>query len=223
MSFSAEWDELYRAGTHLSVWPWSDLVSYVYRYARAGRGYDRVLELGCGAGANIPLFLKLGADYSALEGSPTIVQSVLETYPMLQGKIIATDFTRDIPFTGPFDLVFDRASLIHNPTTAIANALNLVFDRLRPGGKFIGVDWFSDQHSSVRLGREVDAHTRADLPPGGAFAGTGNVHFCDKAHLIGLLEGAGFRVERLEHKRYDPAIPEGEETIAVWNFVAAKP
>ena len=57
MSFSNEWDESYKKNTHLSIWPWSDLVSYVMRYARPENPKNcNVLELGCGAGANIDFF-----------------------------------------------------------------------------------------------------------------------------------------------------------------------
>ena len=37
----------------MSIWPWSDLVSYVMRYTKINENY-KVLEIGCGSGANIP-------------------------------------------------------------------------------------------------------------------------------------------------------------------------
>lgn len=223
MGFSIQWDELYRSNAHLSVWPWSDVVSYVHRYAKPSAGYARVLEFGCGAGANIPLFLGLKADYFAIEGSPAIVDTLRATYPQLSDRIAVGDFTQSVPFDAPFDLVLDRASLIHNTNDGIAAGLRLAYAALRPGGKMIGVDWFSDRHGAAALGRAVDSHTRADLPATSSLAGTGNVHFCDQAHLLALLGEAGFAVERLEHKQYDVAVPATGERVAVWNFVAAKP
>ena len=53
MSFSNEWENRYKAKTHLSIWPWSDLVSLVMRHKPIKENF-KVLELGCGAGANIP-------------------------------------------------------------------------------------------------------------------------------------------------------------------------
>ena len=32
MSFSAEWEQRYAANTHLSIWPWSDVVSLTRRH-----------------------------------------------------------------------------------------------------------------------------------------------------------------------------------------------
>ena len=223
MTFSKEWDDLYRSNTHLSIWPWSDLVSYVHRYARPSAGFTKVLELGCGAGANIPLFLSLKADYWAIEGSPSIVDSVLARYPELAGRIVVGDFTVDLPFEGPFDLVVDRISLAHNSTAAMLITLSMIFNLLRTGGKFIGIDWFSTKHQDSELGEMVDSHTRKNMPAHSSLAGTGHVHFCDQEHLIYLLEQSGFKIERLEHKQSDIKIPDNLPRLANWNFVAVKP
>ena len=58
MSFSTQWDDQYASGRHMSLWPWTDVVVYVMRYAKPLESGCRVLELGCGAGANIS-FLEL--------------------------------------------------------------------------------------------------------------------------------------------------------------------
>lgn len=222
MTFSTEWEGLFRGDTHLSQWPWSDLVSYVYRYAHPEAGFRRVLEVGCGAGANIPLFLRLGMDYWAVEGSPTIVARLHTAFPELAESIVVGDFTCEIPFEGPFDLVVDRGSLTHNDTASIRQALRLIHERLRPGGKLLGIDWFSDAHGDSSAGVAVDAHTRRDIPEG-HLKGTGQVHFSSREHLLGLLSEGGFVLERLEHKRNEVSIPSDGGCLAWWKFVAVKP
>jgi SAM-dependent methyltransferase len=221
MAFSPEWDQLYREGRHLSRWPWSDLVGFVFRYARPDDGFRRVLELGCGAGANIPFFVKLGVDYHAVEGSAAIVAALQAEFPSLREQIAVGDFTRDLPFAGSFDLVIDRSSLTHNTTSAIRRTLAMMFERLRTGGKFIGIDWFSTACPDAHWGEALDAHTRANIDRG-EFTGLGAVHFSDKEHLVGLLADAGFRVERLEHKLIDFVIPAAGGCLGRWNFVAVK-
>lgn len=223
MSFSTEWDVLYQDSTHLAVWPWTDVVSYVHRYARGGTGHERVLELGCGAGANIPFFLSRGLDYRSIEGSPAIVAKLHERYPQLREAIVAGDFTLAIPFDGPFDLVIDRVSLPHNATAPIARCLKLAHDKLRSGGLFMGFDWFSTEHVDSTRGERVDAYTRRNLPPDSHLAGTGNVHFFDQPHLTQLLTDAGFVIERMEHKCNQVRWPEDGPQLAWWNFVARKP
>lgn len=221
MSFSPEWDELYRGSKHLSTWPWSDLVSYVYRYAGPEEGFRRVLECGCGAGANIPFFIGLGVDYFGIDGSGHIVARLHERFPDLKDRIAVGDFTHAIPFEGTFDLVVDRASLTHNTTEAIRHALALIFDRVRPGGKLIGIDWFSTQHSEAKIGEPLDSWTRTNILKG-QFSSVGAVHFSDRCHILDLLRGAGFEIERLEHKHVEAIVPEGNNRLATWNFVAVK-
>jgi len=45
MSFSNEWDKRYQENTHMSVFPWSDLVSLVMKYSPQKEKF-KVLELG---------------------------------------------------------------------------------------------------------------------------------------------------------------------------------
>ena len=85
MSFSNKWDERYQENTHMSIWPWSDLVSLVM-HNKPPKEKFRVLELGCGAGANIPLFIALGADYYAVEGSQTIVNQLHKKFPQFKKR-----------------------------------------------------------------------------------------------------------------------------------------
>jgi len=222
MTVSPQWNELYRSNRHLSIWPWTDMVSYVHRFAHPKDGFARVLELGCGAGANIPLFLQLNMDYWSVEGSPVIVEKIRAAYPQMKNKIVVGDFTTEIPFAGEFDLVVDRAALIHNDTPAIQRALALVFGRLRSGGKFIGIDWFANDHGYAKAGEALDGHTRTNIQTG-PMAGVGAVHFCDRGHLTELLEAAGFGLEQLEHKSNVVVLPAGGDRLATWNFAAVKP
>jgi SAM-dependent methyltransferase len=222
MMFSPEWNQLYRDGRHNSTWPWSDMVSYVCRGSKPSDGFRRVLELGCGVGANIPFFLDLGADYWAIEGSEVAVDHLHQKWPQLRGRIVTADFTQTIPFDGPFDLVVDRSAVTHNTTAAIRRAHANAFQALRAGGRLIGIDWFSSCHSDAAKGRGIDSHTRAETGHG-HLAGTGAVHFSDQEHLVELLTEAGFRVERLEHKWSEVVVPDDRLTMAWWNFLAVKP
>jgi SAM-dependent methyltransferase len=219
MTFSGEWETLFKANTHISVWPWSDLVSAVSRFCRPAEEFNRVLELGCGVGANIPFFLRRGNEYSAVEGSASAAAMVQTAYPSLAGRITCGDFTCDLP-PGPFDLVVDRAATAHNTTEAIRRTLQMVHERLRPGGKLIGIDWFSSAHEGAMRGVAVDSHTRRDIESG-SLSGLGEVHFFDRQHLTEMLETAGFRIEFLEHKQSE-LYGAAEQRRAWWNFVAAR-
>jgi SAM-dependent methyltransferase len=220
VTFSKEWDTVYRESGQMSIWPWSDLVSMVMRYARPSGPAYRIVELGCGAGANVPFFLNLQADYYAIEGSPHMVARLKERYPQAVERFVAGDFTAHIPFAGAFDLIVDRSSVTHNCTRSIQRCLRQTLDKLKPGGAFIGIDWFSTEHSEMGFGEIADdEHTRTNFTQG-QFAHVGKVHFSDEKHLRFLL--SDFKLEVLEHKKVDTREPAEHLRFAAWNFLARK-
>ena len=109
MVFSKQWNKLYSNKTHMSVWPWSDVVSLVHQYCKLLMSKPqniKVLEVGSGAGANIPLFKNLGFNYFGIEGSHSMVKQLHEWFPDLKNQIICKDFTKIQPFTFNFYLIF---------------------------------------------------------------------------------------------------------------------
>lgn len=221
MTFSEEWEKCFKENTHISIWPWSDLVSYVMRYARPTGENFRVLELGCGAGANIPFFISLGVDYYAIEGSSTIVELLKKKFPSSATNIVQGDFTLEIPFDRTFDLIVDRSAITHNTTQGIKNCLNNVYKKLKKNGKYIGIDWFSTNHSDFLNGHvtDDDKFTRTGYE-NGMFEKVGRVHFSDKNHLLELF--SEFNILHLEHKTIKSEIPESSYQAAWWNLVAQK-
>lgn len=218
MGFSNEWDDKYQDNTQMSVWPWTNLVSLVMRNKPQKRNF-KVLELGCGAGANIPFFISLEADYFSVEGSKTIVDNLHQRFPHLKDNIVVGDFTDFIPEV-QFDLIVDRASLTHNHEESIIKSLKKCHERLNVGGKYIGVDWFSTHHSDYSKGVQAeDIWTRKDMF-GCGFEGTGRVHFSDQNHLMVLFKE--FKVKSLSHSVLSEKIPALNTNVATWNFVMEK-
>jgi hypothetical protein len=220
LSFSKEWDARYSENTHLSVWPWSDLVSYFHRYAKPFSAGTKILEIGFGAGANIPFFESLGVAYSGIEGSQAIHSRVCARFPALADKLYLGDFL-SFDFPEIYGVIVDRAAMTHNSTLAIKNGLKRLGKHLAAGGKYIGIDWFSASHSDFLAGEAVDELTRCNFL-GGQFAGVGNVHFSTREHILDLFSEAGLRVTRLEHKQCVDEIPDKGRLFASWNLVAEK-
>lgn len=220
MTFSTEWDQRYVENTHLAVWPWSDLVTLVRRYC-GPLSSGAILELGCGAGANIPFLTSLGARYFGVEGSPNMVGRLKERFPDLAPQIAVADFTRALPFATQFDLVVDRAALTHNPTAGIESALDLAWQAMRPGAYFVGVDWFSTAFTEYQRGEPAeDTYTRSNYRDG-PFAGVGKVHFSDLTHLRAVF--SRFELLLLEEKTVRTPVPPADGQFAAWNLVARKP
>ena len=193
MGFSNEWNNVYLDNAHLSVWPWTDLVSLFIPKFRELVNHGKnaedisVLEVGCGAGANIPLFSALGVKYIGIDGSQHIVENLRKTYPKYQFEI--KDFTKELneDNSKEFDFIIDRASITHNDTKAIKRTLDLVFERLSNSGFFIGIDWFSQKHEGYSQGYFIDEFTKKNESEG-YFRGLGNVHFSTKEHIQELFE-----------------------------------
>ena len=220
MGFSKEWEQCYKENKQIVIWPWADLISYVMRYIKPSGSNFKVLELGCGSGANIPFFKHLGVSYYAVEGSETIVKMLHEKFPEFKDTIKVGDFTKEVPFEEQFDLIFDRAAITHNTTSAIKNTISLIFQKLKPNGKFIGIDWFSTIHSDYKIGKICEDLNTKEKIEKGQFVGIGCVHFSDKEHLLELF--SEFKIDIMEHKIYKREIPSDNHTFATWNFIACK-
>ena len=222
MSFSNEWESTYKKGRHLSLWPWSDLVSFVHKYSNPSDGFKSMLELGCGAGANIPFFLKLDFDYHGVDGSESIINFLHSNFQQHKNKILCCDFTKELPFPELFDLVVDRSSLISNNMESLANGLRLLSSKLKPKGRFIAIDWFSEDHDGFKLGESIDKQTRNNFPNYSEFFGIGNIHFCNESYLKEILINANLNLIHLEHKVIKTHLVKKSKTKAVWNFVCEK-
>ena len=66
-------------------------------------------------------------DYHAVEGSPVIVEQLHERFPEYTDTIKCGDFTKEILFDGCFDLIVDRASLLHVIQVVVFIELLIVF------------------------------------------------------------------------------------------------
>ena len=205
--FSNEWNAVYQENLQITSWPWSDLISLIYRHCKdiiEQRG--AVFELGCGAGPNIPFIQSLGMDYYGVEGSPTVVNSLHEKFPELKNRVVVGDFTDHKCYINlpNIDIVIDRAAVTHNNLYAIKCTLENSFNIMRSGGYFIGIDWFS---------------TRTDIESG-QFSNIGNVHFSDEQHLRSLF--FEFDIISLEEKVINSYEPQDKHQFSSWNIVAKK-
>jgi SAM-dependent methyltransferase len=134
------WEEIYKANRHIVTWPWSDIVSDVMILKPTKN--LKVLEIGCGPGANIPFFLNIGVDYYTIDGSETAVKKVKSMFPSLENKVACGDFTKEIPFDVSFDLIIDRAALTHNDTESIKSCISIIKSKLNKMVSTLGLIGF---------------------------------------------------------------------------------
>ena len=217
---SAEkWDAAYLANTQMSVWPWSDLISYVNKFAKHLPKGTNLLELGFGTGANLPFFLSSSNfNYFGIEQSEQAFDFVCRKFPAISSQLRCGDIIENLFPDVIFGLVVDRGTLTVNTTSAILQTLNNLTTRMSAGGIFIGIDWFSKSHADSNLGIIEDEFTRTNIQSG-QFANLGSVHFSDAEHLSKIFNKAGFDIVFLEHKLITREIPRGSD-FGSFNFVA---
>ena len=211
VGFSAEWSDVYARGEQIVRWPWSDLISACKRHLPALAGM-RVIELGCGTGPNIRFFEAEGADYYGVDGSAEAVKTCA------RANVCVGDFTRRLPELPALDMICDRAAVTHNDTGSTRRCLDLCHDALKPGGFYIGIDWFSSAHWAFKHGTSVDEFTRSHIAEG-QFKGVGLVHFSDSPHLMDLFRK--FEIVDLSHKVIT-SCNSADRVFASWNIVARK-
>ncbi|MDB4130947.1 class I SAM-dependent methyltransferase [Flavobacteriaceae bacterium] len=214
MSFSKQWDKIYQNREQLNRWPWSDLISILISYADL-RNKKACLELGSGAGGNIPFFLENQINYFGIEGSNEAVNEIVYRFPNLKNNIIVGDFSKSIAFDFKFDLIFDRASITHNTLSSIINTIDLIKSKLNKNGLFAGIDWFSNKHTDFEKGEKVDNYTKNNFKSG-QFKNIGNVFFSDEEILKELFKD--FEFIYFQHKKIDIK----KETLATYSFVVKK-
>lgn len=227
MTSMNEWDATYLAGRQIMKWPSSELVSLVRRnyqlIRRANEGEKlKVLELGVGTGPNINFIKSLGADLYGIELSHVAVDMAIDTFPDMANNLIVGSFENldQIPFE--LDLIYDRASLTHASNIEISGTIRSALRHLRAGGLYIGIEWFSTNHSDFSLpSTNIDPNTRSDFMTG-QFVGIGQVHFEDCDGMMKIFQD--FEILELTEKIVTNHYPNRDfHQFAAWNIVARKP
>jgi hypothetical protein len=220
-----EWEATYSSGKHANSWPWTDLVSLYFRYCQFLDLQDstpKVLELGSGTGNNFPFWHSLGADYFGIEFSATAVAIAIERFPELKNNLLIDDFLLLDSTPESFDVICDRASVTHCCKSEIQKIIANSFCLLKQGGLYLGVDWFSKNHSDFSAPSiKIDSNTRCDFT-NGQFVGLGKVHFADRDEMLYMFKD--FEILELSEKIITNQYPEViSNPFASWNIVARKP
>tara|TARA_R110002012_G_scaffold212187_1_gene383198 strand:- start:2397 stop:3083 length:687 start_codon:yes stop_codon:yes gene_type:complete len=180
------WDQVY-SSRPWGRYPPEDLIRFAMRnFAGApDRGAVRILEIGCGPGANLWFLAREGFSVAGIDGSSVAVDMAgerlaAEGLPLAgAGAELKVGNFATIPWPDQaFDAVVDIESLYANTSEDIDRVLAEVLRVLKPGGKFFG-RMFGSGCSAFGQGRALDKLTWTDIPVA-PFAGGGVVHFFDR-------------------------------------------
>lgn len=204
------WERRYKANPGYRSWyPWSGVVSFVFRHAPPGadRSSVSVLELGCGTGNNVWFVAREGFRAAGIDASPTAIEFAQER---LQAEGLVADLRvadlASLPFAdGSFDLVFERAALsfttLEGARACVAEAARV----LKPGG-YLFVTPYSDRDSSCYRQPDPDGMVR-DIKVGTILGGSQTCFY--GINDIRLLFATGWDVLEMKHvEEVDMARPE---------------
>lgn len=139
--FDTVWEERYRNPAYRNRYPWSSVVQFVFRNTPKDRepAEIRILEVGCGNGANLWFAAREGFQTVGIDGSQTAISHARDWFRRegLDGEFCVGNFA-EIPFPdGVFDMVIDRAALSFSNDPTMRSALGEIHRVLRSGGRFM--------------------------------------------------------------------------------------
>lgn len=231
MSFDLNWERTYSLseGKHLNKYPYGLLVTYFYRNLKRlpDSGKRRVLELGCGAGNNMPLFLNEGFTAYGIDGSPSAIQfasAALKQYERCHLSVM--NLTKLKFEEGSFELVIDRQSVYANVYKDIQTIFGEVSRVLLPNGIFISFlyntkDYHYLKATNGEYAKQIEKNTFEDFA-GGTFQGTGKAHFFTKDEVTELCSNNGMTILSLCQNTVDQIEPAHENRVSEFILVAQK-
>jgi ubiquinone/menaquinone biosynthesis C-methylase UbiE len=170
--YSRHWDKNF--GTRAwGRYPPEDLVRFMGRHFRtADKSAVRVLEVGCGPGANLWFMHREGFAVHGIDVAPAAID--------IAGKRLARE-NHGIPSPPPdlrvgnfsrlpwadayFDVAVDIFALYANTSSVIRQALTELARVLKPGGLFYSKLWGTES-TGFGQGRQLETGTFDDIPEG---------------------------------------------------------
>jgi SAM-dependent methyltransferase len=198
-TFESNWEKIYSENPDYRSWyPWSEVVTFIFRNAPKNRKRDEIsiLELGSGTGNNLWFAAREGFRVSGIDISKTAIDFANKRFADegLTGDLRVGDFSR-LPFSdNSFDLVFDRGSLSMTNRQGAIDCVNEVRRVIKPSGLFqCGPN--SDRDSSFYRSPDDDGLVRG--------IGVGTL-LCEQASFFSLqdireLFRDGWTFESLQH------------------------
>lgn len=180
MSWDSTWEQVFQ--THdWGRYPPEELIRFVARnfFSAPDRKQVKILEIGCGPGANIWFMACEGFDVYAIDGSPTAIdkaerrlrQEGLKAHLQVGDIVSLGDFYP----ASTFDAVVDVACLQCNDRQAVQTILDEVVAILKPHGKVFSMVVAEGSYGNG-LGTEVEPGTFVDIREGPS-RGRGLQHF----------------------------------------------
>jgi len=186
--YTRHWDEKFRSRAW-GRYPPEDLVRFMgRRFRNAEKGSVRVLEVGCGPGANVWFLHREGYAVSAIDVSPAAIDLAGERLRRENKDLGSPEADlrvgnfATLPWPDRhFDVVVDIFALYANTVDVLTKALAEIARVLKPGGLLYTKQW-GTRTTGYGSGKALEPGT-FDAIPEGPCAGMGVSHFFDRGEV----------------------------------------
>lgn len=188
------WENIH-ANQEWGKYPSEQVVRFVARnYYNCVRKDIKILDFGCGAGANTWFLAREGFDVYAFDGAPSAVKRA-ETYLQNEGcnsvhfKVLdGKSLNYEEKF---FDCVIDSACIYSNTRDNIIKMYQEVYRVLKQQGKIYS-SCFGLETDGYLTSEELEVNTYNNIKEG-VLANRGIAHFYSEQELYTILYDIGFR------------------------------
>ena len=192
-SFSKEWEEIHR-NQEWGKYPSEQLIRFIARnFYKKDRKNIKILDFGCGAGANTWFLAREGFDVYAFDGSESAVNRAKEYlnkegynnvhFSVMDGTEL--DYASDM-----FDCIVDNVCIYANKKVHIETMYKEAYEKLKKGGKLYSA-CFGDKTYGYGTGIYIENNTYENIEKG-PLEGRAIAHFFTKDELRETLEVSGF-------------------------------
>lgn len=170
MSWDPTWEEVFQE-QEWGRYPPEELIRFIARrfFSLPHRDQIKVLEIGCGPGANIWFLAREGLDSYGIDGSETAIfkaeRRMREEGLRASLRVGDAISLADAYPAQYFDAVIDVTCLQHNKLQAVHTILEQVLTVMKPGGSIFSMMVTSDSYG-VGLGKEIESGTFVEVTEG---------------------------------------------------------
>ncbi|NRA88351.1 MAG: class I SAM-dependent methyltransferase [Rhizobiales bacterium] len=186
------WEEVFKRQSW-GQYPTVCIIKFIAKnfYKAPVRKDIKILELGCGAGANLWYIAREGFTVYGIDGSPTAAQRTQKKLVEngLIGQIGVIEFGDYYDLLadyddGYFDAIIDLESLYCNPFDRTKEIVQLAFDKLKSGGAMFSQTFAEGTYGLD--GENVDYH--AVIPAEGPMSGKGFSRYTSESDIEKLYK-----------------------------------
>lgn len=210
------WDELHKKKPW-GRYPAEDLIRTVMRNykTQTSRTNCKVLELGCGAGANLSFFLNEDFQVYGVDGSFHAIEKAKSFLKPKQNQTLelhVSTFENLQYQKNNFNLIVDYFALYANRIDVVKKVYSELNDLLETNGWFYGRVW-GTRSEGFQTGTQIEVGT-SENPETGPCANMGVSHFFTRGELDDLVKGWKYS----EITRFETEYDNGQivEEFSIW-------